>query len=199
MSCSVRSMESSDLFRFNTCNLDEKTETFHLTYYINYFNRWPQLCRVLEGRDGRIEAYILGKVEESTYPRVRNWTPATNPDQNYLPWHGHITALTVAPHARNNGHATRLTKMLERECERQGAWFVDLFVRCDNEPAIKLYKKLGYTVYRKVVDYYADGMDGFDMRKPLKRDEKRETVREGGEKIVVTGEEIWYYRADNGA
>lgn len=32
------------------------------------------------------------------------------------------------------------------------SWFVDLFVRCNNHRAIELYEKLGYSVYRRVVE-----------------------------------------------
>lgn len=62
---------------------------------------------------------------------------------NYLPWHAHITALTVAPAARRLGHATRLSEALEKVGDDENAWFVDLFVRTENEAAIKLYKKMG--------------------------------------------------------
>ena len=62
---------------------------------------------------------------------------------NYLPWHAHITALTVAPSARRLGHATRLTEALEQVGDEADAWFVDLFVRVENEAAILLYKKMG--------------------------------------------------------
>jgi N-terminal acetyltransferase B complex catalytic subunit len=33
------------------------------------------------------------------------------------------------------------------------AWFVDLFVRCNNKRAAEMYEKLGYSVYRRVVEY----------------------------------------------
>ena len=65
---------------------------------------------------------------------------------NYLPWHAHITCLTVAPAARRLGHATRLSEALEQVGDEQNAWFVDLFVRVENEAAIKLYKKMGWVV-----------------------------------------------------
>lgn len=32
------------------------------------------------------------------------------------------------------------------------AWFVDLFVRCNNHRAIDMYEKLGYSVFRRVVE-----------------------------------------------
>lgn len=35
------------------------------------------------------------------------------------------------------------------------AWFVDLFVRCNNGRAISMYEKMGYSVYRRVVECVA--------------------------------------------
>jgi N-terminal acetyltransferase B complex catalytic subunit len=32
------------------------------------------------------------------------------------------------------------------------AWFTDLFVRCNNYRAMEMYEKLGYSVYRRVVE-----------------------------------------------
>ncbi|KAA8543244.1 hypothetical protein F0562_021261 [Nyssa sinensis] len=45
------------------------------------------------------------------------------------------------------------------------AYFVDLFVRASNTPAIKMYKKLGYVIYRQVLRYYSGDEGGLDMRK----------------------------------
>ena len=41
------------------------------------------------------------------------------------------------------------------------AYFVDLFVRKSNESAVEMYKRLGYIVYREVLDYYADGESAY--------------------------------------
>jgi N-terminal acetyltransferase B complex catalytic subunit len=68
---------------------------------------------------------------------------------------------------------------------------VDLFVRASNEIAKELYRKMGYSVYRTVKDYYNDGEDALDMRKALSRDKNKETVREDGEKYLVDAEEVW--------
>jgi N-terminal acetyltransferase B complex catalytic subunit len=87
---------------------------------------------------------VLGKVESSPFPPpVVPYDPDTNPDHRYLPWHGHITALTVAPSARRLGHASRLSEALEQASDAQNAWFVDLFVREGNEIAKELYRKMG--------------------------------------------------------
>ncbi len=78
---------------------------------------------------------VLGKVEESS-ARQRF-------AGSYLPWHGHITALTVAPQYRRMGLARKLSEALEINCDRLNAWFVDLFVRTSNETALALYKGMG--------------------------------------------------------
>jgi len=66
---------------------------------------------------------------------------------NYMPWHGHVTALTVAPQYRRLGLAQDLTRALERGCDEQDAWFVDLFVREGNATAVGLYRGMGCVTY----------------------------------------------------
>ena len=133
----------------------------------------------------------MGKVEEDPI-----WAKFTH---HYLPWHGHVTALTVAPQMRRLGLAQVLTKALERGCENQEAWFVDLFVREGNDTAVGLYKGMGYSVFRRVVEYYSDdptgrkeGEDAFDMRKPLSRDTRKVHIRKNGEKYHVMPEDIYH-------
>ena len=92
-------------------------------------------------------------------------------------WHGHVTAVTVAPEFRRIGLARRLMDWLEEVSEkRYKAWFVDLFVRASNTVAIGMYQKFGYVKYRGVIGYYGDEEDAWDMRKSLVRDKKKETM-----------------------
>ena len=44
---------------------------------------------------------------------------------------------------------------------RDNAFFVDLYVRTDNELAVSLYRKLQYSVYRHILEYYGPGHDGY--------------------------------------
>lgn len=74
-------------------------------------------------------------------------------------WHGHVTAVTVAPECRKQGLAKLLMNYLERVTEVHKGFFVDLFVRASNEVAITMYKKLGYDVYRTVNKYYSSSID----------------------------------------
>jgi len=84
-----------------------------------------------------------------------------------------------------------LSDALEQAGDAQNAWFVDLFVRRSNEIAKELYRKMGYSVYRRVLAYYNDDEDALDMRKPLKRDKDKKHVRENGEDFTVSPEAVW--------
>ena len=88
----------------------------------------------------------MGKVEED--PIYFQFT------DNYMPWHGHVTALTVAPQYRRLGLAQDLTKALERGCEEKNAWFVDLFVREGNRTAVGMYRKMGYVCRMPLTRHY---------------------------------------------
>lgn len=139
------------------CNLDPLTENYDTHFYIEYMARWPSLFTVAENKDGQIIGYsellapivhihrsifltgplpvVMGKVEEDS--------SLYSFSEHYLPWHGHVTALTVAPQYRRLGIAKLLTAAFEQACNNLNAWFVDLFVRAGNDTAIKMYKGMG--------------------------------------------------------
>src|SRR5262245_56775228 len=98
-------------------------------------------------------------------------------------------------------------------------FFVDLYVRCANKVAIGMYEGFGYSVYRRVAEYYGslgvgkggrDEEDAFgkcfyrsgyvcqeadhwgksDMRKPLSRDPHRRSVRPNGRDMIVSAHTV---------
>lgn len=71
-------------------------------------------------------------------------------------WHGHITALTVAPEYRRLHVARNLIHVLEMVSDHYKGFFVDLYVRCANQVAINMYEGLGYSVYQRVREYYGN-------------------------------------------
>lgn len=95
-------------------------------------------------------------------------------------WHGHVSALTVAPEYRRLGLAKTLMDYFENVCiNTYNANFVDLFVRAQsNHLAIRMYEKFGYTTYRRVLGYYSGELpeDALDMRKALPRDSKKLSI-----------------------
>ncbi|XP_012278776.1 N-alpha-acetyltransferase 20 [Orussus abietinus] len=157
----IRNFTCDDLFKFNNMNLDPLTETYALSFYMQYMAHWPECFQVAESPGGEIMGYIIGKAEGH--------------GEN---WHGHVTALTVAPDYRRLGLAARLMKSLEQISEKKQAYFVDLFVRVSNKVAIKMYHELGYIIYRTILEYYSGDPDenAYDMRKALSRDSKKKSV-----------------------
>jgi len=94
-------------------------------------------------------------------------------------WHGHVSAVTVAPEYRRLGLAKILMDDMEAISEKvYNAYFVDLFVRASNKLAIGMYEKFGYSTYRRVLGYYSgdDPEDGLDMRKALPRDKDKQSI-----------------------
>ncbi|XP_076055865.1 N-alpha-acetyltransferase 20 A [Oratosquilla oratoria] len=157
----LRPFRCEDMFHFNNVNLDPWTETYGLSFYLQYLAHWPEYFQVAESPSGVIMGYIMGKAEGQR--------------DN---WHGHVTALTVAPEYRRLGLASQLMAILEDISEKKHCYFVDLFVRVSNSVAISMYKKLGYIVYRTVLQYYSGDPDedAFDMRKALLRDVHKKSV-----------------------
>ncbi|KAJ6614762.1 N-acetyltransferase [Mycena sp. CBHHK59/15] len=178
----LRPFAATDMFRFNNINLDLFTQTYAPGFYLNYLSRWPDLCCAQAAPSGRMMGYIFGKAEG-----------------NNTDWHGHITILTVAPEYRRLHLASKLVALLEFVSnETYRGYFVDLYVRCTNDVAIGMYEELGYSVYRRVREYYdslggnrgRDEEDAFDMRKPLSRDSGRRSVRANGREMLVSRHEV---------
>ena len=76
------------------------------------------------------------------------------------------------------GLANQLMEGLEEISDSKNCYFVDLFVRVSNKIAISFYNKLGYTVYRTVLQYYSGEQDedAYDMRKALTMDVNKKSV-----------------------
>ncbi|KAI9143895.1 acyl-CoA N-acyltransferase [Paraphysoderma sedebokerense] len=158
----LRRFTTDDLFNVNNINLDHLTENYNISFYLNYLARWPDYFYVAESPNQKLMGYIMGKAEGRG-----------------TDWHGHVTAITVAPEYRRLGLARQLMQILEDVSEKiYNGYFVDLFVRVSNTVAIKMYEQFGYTVYRRVLGYYsgAEEEDAFDMRKALPRDVNKESI-----------------------
>ncbi len=133
-----------DLFKFANVNLDPLTETFDTNFYGTYVVTWPDCCQTVFNAMGTIQGYVLGKIE------------GRRDDDLAKNWHGHVSAVTVAPEFRREGLARKLMDILEKITSViYNGFFVDLFVRATNKVAIALYKALGYDVYRTVKGYYS--------------------------------------------
>lgn len=171
---STRRFTPFDLFRFNAVNLDNLTETYHFNFYFQYMLKWPEFQQTVNAPDNTLMAYVIGKAEGDD-----------------LDWHGHVSAVTVAPQYRRLNLATQLmhfTETLSQDTHQ--CFFVDLFVRTSNSLAIAMYNRMGYSVYRTILNYYGGSEDAYDMRKALARDQLKLSTRPL-KNSVVRAEEVF--------
>eukprot|EP01128_Nolandella_sp_AFSM9_P003042 TRINITY_DN13518_c0_g1_i1.p1 TRINITY_DN13518_c0_g1~~TRINITY_DN13518_c0_g1_i1.p1 ORF type:complete len:195 (-),score=35.99 TRINITY_DN13518_c0_g1_i1:45-629(-) len=176
----------NDLFKFNNINLDPLTATYNLDFYLGYFSKWPDYNYLLRAVDGSPIGYVMGKAETA-----RHLSEEVARSPAVKKWHGHVTAVTVAPEHRRMGLGVALMHILEDVTEKiYKGYFVDLYVRASN-PAVQWYEKQGYSTYRTVLEYYQDygraNEDALDMRKAfVSLDPKKETevpLKQNGGKV----------------
>ncbi|XP_021455846.2 N-alpha-acetyltransferase 20 isoform X1 [Oncorhynchus mykiss] len=195
----LRAFTCDDLFKFNNINLDPLTETYGIPFYLQYLAHWPEYFIVAEAPGGELMGYSKCMSYVPSYMMIAIAYTVDGLHQNYTSdfvlavmgkaegsvareeWHGHVTALSVAPEFRRLGLAAKLMEMLEEISERKGGFFVDLFVRVSNQVAVNMYKQLGYSVYRTVIEYYSASNgepdeDAYDMRKALSSDTEKKSI-----------------------
>ena len=81
---------------------------------------------------------------------------------------GRIITLDIVPEARHFGLASRLMRECEQRLRVAGCTQVYLETAVNNEPALRLYHKLGYEIVRTLPEYYSSqSLDAFQMAKHL--------------------------------
>jgi len=84
----------------------------------------------------------------------------------YPPHESYVQTIAVAPHAQGRGWGTRLLTALVEESQRRGCHRLDLEVRADNDIAIRLYERHGFTRVGVRRGYYQpSGADALVMRR----------------------------------
>jgi ribosomal-protein-alanine N-acetyltransferase len=76
---------------------------------------------------------------------------------------GHVKDLAVRPEARGRGVGSSLLRRALVALSLDGASLVKLEVRAGNDPALSLYRGVGFDPARRIPRYYADGEDAFLM------------------------------------
>jgi len=79
----------------------------------------------------------------------------------------HLISLAVLPACRGSGVASLLVKQLLVTLRKCAIKEIRLEVRTDNDPAIQLYRRLGFTKVSVIQSYYSDGSAAYQMRKIL--------------------------------
>ena len=69
----LRPFRCTDLFKLNQINMDPLTETYGLSFYLNYLAVWPEYFKVMESPSGRLMGYIMGKSEARCSPKSHTY------------------------------------------------------------------------------------------------------------------------------
>lgn len=75
----------------------------------------------------------------------------------------HITNVCILPEYRGKGYAKELMMALSKACLEKGASGMTLEVRVSNKPALKLYKRCGFTIQGLRKKYYQNSEDAYVM------------------------------------
>ncbi|XP_045151110.1 N-alpha-acetyltransferase 20 [Echinops telfairi] len=158
----LRAFTCDDLFRFNNINLDPLTETYGIPFYLQYLAHWPEYFIVAEAPGGELMGYIMGKAEGSVAREE---------------WHGHVTALSVAPEFRRLGLAAKLMELLEEISERLAA----ILFSAHSSPQNNTVRSTGWKPYTYVLHVLIFGYLHYlcfltDMRKALSRDTEKKSI-----------------------
>ena len=153
----VREASAADLARVIMINRRCLPENYTYFFFNSILQNYPRTFLVAEV-DGDIAGYIMCRVE-------RGFSKLSKLNLTRL---GHVISIAVLPEYRRRGIAkallTRAMKVLKEEygCEE-----VYLEVRVSNQPAISLYRKLGFDVVKISRRYYVDGEDAYIMARRL--------------------------------
>ena len=79
-----------------------------------------------------------------------------------------IVTLDILPEARRLGLATNLMNACEERLRSLGCTEIYLETAVNNEPGIRLYRKLGYEILKTIPEYYSShSLDAYQMGKRL--------------------------------
>ena len=158
-SYNLRKFELKDLYQVMSINRSCLPENYSESFFVSLYKNFPETFFVAE-KDGKIVGYIMCRIE-SGFSSI-GFTPLS------LSKKGHIISIAVLPEHRKKGLGQALIeKALEAMAEVYNAKSCYLEVRVSNEPAINLYKKVGFEVQRMIRGYYADGENAYIMNKKI--------------------------------
>jgi ribosomal-protein-alanine N-acetyltransferase len=153
----VRRFNESDLDKVIQINRKCLPENYSSTFFLDLYRSYPEGFLVAE-RDGEVIGYIMCRVEFgfSEFGRFK------------LTKKIHIVSIAVMEEHRRKGLAkSLLTESIKALDKRYGCSEVYLEVRVSNQPAINLYRKLGFQNIRIIRHYYIDSEDAMVMARKL--------------------------------
>ncbi|RDD53644.1 MAG: ribosomal-protein-alanine N-acetyltransferase [Candidatus Korarchaeota archaeon NZ13-K] len=148
----IRPFKPEDLEDVERINRIFLPENYPSYFFLENYRRFPNSFFVAETEDGRIVGYVMCRVE----PHYAKGATLIL---------GHVLSIAVSKEHRRRGIGEALMLRAEEGLMTYGSEAIYLEVRVSNDPAIRLYEKLGYKKLGIIPFYYADGEDAFLMYK----------------------------------
>lgn len=152
----LRRFKPDDLEKVMHINQVCLPENYSTFFFMEIYERYPETFVVAEIGD-EVVGYIMCRIETGL------------PDFGLLgiTKRGHVISIAVLPESQRKGIGEALIREAMVHMRLYKAKDCFLEVRVSNDPAISLYKKLGFETSRTVRGYYADGEDAAIMTRKL--------------------------------
>jgi len=151
----IRRFEPADLDRVMEINRICLPENYSPSFFMSIFEEFPETFVVAE-EAGEVVGYAMCRVEH----RFGFGLPGGGK-------RGHLISIAVLPDFRRKGVASTLMGEVMKALVGYGCGDLFLEVRASNVGAVRLYRKLGFKLERRIRYYYADGEDGYVMSRRL--------------------------------
>ncbi|MEM1658639.1 MAG: ribosomal protein S18-alanine N-acetyltransferase [Candidatus Jordarchaeales archaeon] len=154
----IREARHDDLLRVVEINRICLPENYPYYFFQHLLESYPE-CFIVAEVDGEIVGYIMNRIERGL--------SSLNPSPFRIVKKGHVVSIAVMPDYRRRGIGRMLLERGLQAMRKYGAEEAVLEVRVSNEPAISLYKRIGFVVVKTIKGYYHDGEDAYLMCKKL--------------------------------
>ncbi len=160
----VRRFSNEDLDKVMEINRTCLPENYSAYFFLEVYRNCPDAFLVAT-TNGRLVGYIMCRLE-------RGFS-----DLNHLRLvqKGHVVSIAVTPDYRRAGVASALMLSALSALAGHGASESFVEVRVTNEPAINLYRKLGFRIVKRISRYYFNGEDAYVMAAPINNPFLRES------------------------
>ena len=154
---SIRGFRSDDLNSVMEINVECLPENYSSYFYRDLYWRFPKTFLVAEV-NGAVHGYIMCRIERG-FSKLRSLRPTRL---------CHVVSIAVREPYRRRGIATGLMVEAMRNARKEyNTTECFLEVRVSNEPAIRLYDKLGFVKAKRNPSYYMNGEDAWVMAAPI--------------------------------
>jgi ribosomal-protein-alanine N-acetyltransferase len=144
----------SDVISINWSTLPEH---YSDSFFEERLQESPETFLVAEDEAGKIRGYIMCRIEYG-FSNLRRYGLARK---------GHIVSVAVLQEHRGSGLGAALCEEAITGMKQRGCSEVYLEVRVSNEPAVKLYTRLGFKTVATHRGYYRDGEDAYLMSRQI--------------------------------